>query len=73
MQRESYWDYMGRRMHEERNYMYGKVSLTSVEEELFKRVEELERMVKLIHHGKGISIGYDPFISADPKQLELDV
>jgi len=61
MQREPYWDYMGRRMREERE----SISLTSVERELFKRVEELERMVKLIHHGKGISI--------DPKQLEMDV
>ena len=67
--REPYWDYMGRRMREDRE----RISLTSVERELFKRVEELERMVKLIHYGKGISIGYDPFISTDPNQLELDV
>ena len=59
MQRESYWEYMGRRMHEERNYMYGKVSLTSMERELLSRVEELERKVSLL--------------GGDPKQLELDV
>ena len=59
MQRESYWDYMGRRMHEERNYMYGKVSLTNIERELLSRVEELERKVSLL--------------GGDPKQLELDV
>ena len=59
MQRESHWDYMGRRMREERNYMYGKVSLTSIERELLSRVEELERKVSLL--------------GGDPKQLELDV
>ena len=59
MQRENYWDYMGRRMREERNYMYGKVSLTSIERELLSRVEELERKVSLL--------------AGDPKQLELDV
>jgi hypothetical protein len=59
MQRESHWDYMGRRMREERNYMYGKVSLTSMERELLSRVEELERKVSLL--------------GGDPKQLELDV
>lgn len=59
MQREGYWDYMGRRMREERNYMYGKISLTSMERELLSRVEELERKVSLL--------------GGDPKQLELDV
>ena len=59
MQRESHWDYMGRRMREERNYMYGKVGLTSMERELLSRVEELERKVSLL--------------GDDPKQLELDV
>jgi hypothetical protein len=59
MQRESHWDYMGRRMREERNYMYGKVSLTSIERELLSRVEELERKVSLL--------------AGDPKHLELDV
>tara|TARA_R110000822_G_scaffold849_4_gene3759 strand:- start:42 stop:182 length:141 start_codon:yes stop_codon:yes gene_type:complete len=46
-------------MREERNYMYGKVSLTSIERELLSRVEELERKVSLL--------------AGDPKQLELDV
>ena len=59
MLRESHWDYMGRGMREERNYMYGKVSLTSMERELLSRVEELERKVSLL--------------GGDPKQLELDV
>lgn len=59
MKRESHWDYMGRRMREERNYMYGKVSLTIIERELLSRVEELERKVSLL--------------GGDPKQLELDV
>ena len=59
MKRESHWDYMGRRMREERNYMYGKVSLTIIERELLSRVEELERKVSLL--------------GGDPKQLEMDV
>ena len=59
MQRESHWDYMGRRMREERNYMYGKVDLTIIERELLSRVEELERKVSLL--------------GGDPKQLEMDV
>ena len=59
MQRESHWDYMGRRMREERNYMYGKVSLTIIERELLSRVEELERKVSLL--------------GGEPKQLEMDV
>ena len=59
MQRESHWDYMGRRMREERNYMYGKVGLTSMERELLSRVEELERKVAAL--------------GSNPKQLEMDV
>ena len=59
MQRESYWDYMGRRMREERKYMYGKVSLTNIERELLSREEELEHKVSLL--------------GGDPRQLELDV
>ena len=55
MQRESHWDYMGRRMREEKNFMYGKVGLTSIERELLNRVEELERKVSLL--------------GGDPKQL----
>jgi len=68
MQRESHWDYMARRMREEKNYMYGKVGLTSIEmgltlgvgvRELLNRVEELERKVSLL--------------GGDPKQLEMDI
>ena len=44
---------------EEKKYMYGKVSLTSIERELLNRVEELERKVSLL--------------GGDPKQLEMDV
>tara|TARA_Y100000996_G_C22340007_1_gene568240 strand:- start:386 stop:526 length:141 start_codon:yes stop_codon:yes gene_type:complete len=46
-------------MREEKNYMYGKVGLTSIERELLNRVEELERKVSLL--------------GGDPRQLELDV
>jgi len=59
MQRENYWDYMGRRMREEKNYMYGKVGLTSIERELLNRVEELERKVAAL--------------GSHPQQLEMDV
>tara|TARA_B100001175_G_C19237760_1_gene508518 strand:+ start:557 stop:697 length:141 start_codon:yes stop_codon:yes gene_type:complete len=46
-------------MREEKNFMYGKVGLTSIERELLNRVEELERKVSLL--------------GGDPKQLEMDV
>ena len=59
MQRESHWDYMARRMREEKNYMYGKVGLTSIERELLNRVEELERKVAAL--------------GSHPQQLEMDV
>ena len=74
MQREGYWDYMGRRMREdgvlaqlseEKNslYMYGNtnyLSPTKKEQSLYRRIEELERKVALL-------------ISDHPKQLELDI
>ena len=41
MQRESYWDYMGRRMREEK--MSTLSDLTSIERDLYQRIEELER------------------------------
>ena len=62
MQRESYWDYMGRRMREESNDTNRK---SSSERELnnlvklFRRVEQLERMVRIL--------------GGDPKQLEMDI
>ena len=56
MNREPYWDYMARRLREERK---NNISLTSVETELFRRIEELERIVSLL--------------CGDPKQLEMDV
>jgi len=61
MQRESYWDYMGRQMREERNSIYEKYSfqLNSTERELIRRVEELEKKVALL--------------GGDSRQLELDV
>jgi hypothetical protein len=40
MQRESYWDYMGRRMKEER--------INDTKDSLEKRIEELERKVSLL-------------------------
>ena len=56
MQRESYWDYMGRRLREDRA---SRISLNSVERDLYQRIEELERKVSLL--------------GGDPKQLEMDV
>jgi len=44
MQRESYWDYMGRRRREERTSVF----LNSVERDLSQRVEELERKVIIL-------------------------
>ena len=41
MVRESYWDYMGRRMREEK--MSTLSDLTSIERDLYQRIEELER------------------------------
>ena len=40
MQRESYWDYMGRRMKEER--------INDTKDSLEKRIDELERKVSLL-------------------------
>ena len=44
MQRESYWDYMGRRRREERSSVF----LNSVERDLSQRVEELEHKIILL-------------------------
>ena len=71
MQRESYWDYMGRRMREESNDTHRAVVYhdthrkSSSERELnnlvklFQRVEQLERKVRIL--------------GGDPKQLEMDI
>ena len=47
MQKESYWDYMGRRMREDKMH----VGPTKIESELLKRVEMLERKIE--------ELGYD--------------
>ena len=57
MQRESYWDYMGRRMREEK--MSTLPDLTSIERDLYQRIEELERKVAAL--------------GSHPQQLEMDV
>ena len=64
MKRESHWDYMGRRMREEKPISeIGRMStlfgLSSIERDLYQRIEELERKVSLL--------------GGDPKQLEMDV
>ena len=41
MERENYWDYMGRRMREEK--MITRPGLSSIERDLYQRIEELER------------------------------
>ncbi len=57
MQRENYWDYMGRRMREEK--MSTLPDLTSIERDLYQRIEELERKVAAL--------------GSHPQQLEMDV
>jgi len=47
MQRESYWEYMGRRIREDEMY----VGPTKIESELLKRVDMLERKIE--------DLGYD--------------
>jgi hypothetical protein len=57
MQRENYWDYMGRRMREEK--MITRPGLSSIERDLYQRIEELERKVAAL--------------GSHPQQLEMDV
>ena len=64
MQRESYWDYMGRRMREEK--MSTLPDLTSIERDLYQRIEELERWRLTF------IVTLDDLDSHD-QQLEMDV
>ena len=57
MQRENYWDYMGRRMREEK--MSTLSDLTSIERDLYQRIEELERKVAAL--------------GSHPQQLEMEI
>lgn len=68
MQRETYWDYRGRRMREERQELLSSLYAGGIEDvlfsssfktELIKRIEELERKVESL--------------SGNPKQLEMDL
>ena len=62
MQRESHWDYMGRRMREDKiiNPRPGtRPGLSSIERNLYQRIEELERKVAAL--------------GSHPQQLEMDV
>ena len=67
MQKESYWDYMGRRMREDKMH----VGPTKIETELLKRIEELERwrMTFIISFEQGESPVEK--IDSNPKQLEM--
>lgn len=48
MQRESYWDYMGRRLKEEKSCMSpSEIELTNLVK-LFRRVKELEHKVRIL-------------------------
>ena len=69
MQRESHWDYMGRRMREEK--MSTLPDLTSIERDLYQRIEELERwrMTFIISFEQGESPVEK--IDSNPKQLEM--
>jgi len=62
MQRENYWDYMGRRMREDKIITLRpgtRPGLTSIERDLYQRIEELERKVTAL--------------GSYPRQLEMDV
>ena len=62
MQRESHWDYMSRRMREDKiiNPRPGtRPGLSSIERDLYQRIEELERKVTAL--------------GSYPRQLEMDV
>ena len=62
MQRESHWDYMGRRMREDKIITPRpgtRPGLTSIERNLYQRIEELERKVAAL--------------GSHPQQLEMDV
>ena len=73
MQRESYWDYMGRRMREERGQRYKYISSTILDE-LYSRVKALEYRVS--QHDQDINAldweirGED---YEEDQQLEMDV
>ena len=71
MQRESYWDYMGRRMREERGQKYTYISSTILDE-LYCRVKALEYRVS--HHDQDIN-ALDWEIRGEnyeePEQLEM--
>jgi len=62
MQRENYWDYMGRRMREDKIITPRpgtRPGLTSIERDLYQRIEELERKVTAL--------------GSHTQQLEMDV
>ena len=62
MQRESHWDYMGRRMREDKIITPRpgtRPGLSSIERDLYQRIEELERKVTAL--------------GSYPRQLEMDV
>ena len=62
MQRESYWDYMGRRMREDKVVTTRpgtRTGLTSIERDLYQRIEELERKVAAL--------------GSHPQQLEMEI
>ena len=61
MQRESYWDYMGRRMREDKIITPRPGTRPGVQQnrDLYKRIEELERKVAAL--------------GSHPQQLEMDV
>jgi len=71
MQRENYWDYMGRRMREERGQRYTHISSTILDE-LYCRVKALEYRVS--QHDQDINAldweirGED---YEEPEQLEM--
>ena len=70
MQRESHWDYMGRRMREDKiiNPRPGtRPGLSSIERDLYQRIEELERFIISFEQGESPVEKID----SNPKQLEM--
>ena len=71
MQRESYWDYMGRRLREDRektssSYVQHNTDIENIY--FIRRIEELEHKVSLLELEHKVRL-----LGGDLQQLELDV
>ena len=77
MQRESYWDYMGRRLREDRektrsSYVQHNTDIENIY--FIRRIEELEHKVSLLELKRLLELKHKiSLLGGDPQQLELDV